>query len=174
LPAKLREAFKRKRHGKGDYDPDGDLLDVAADRIDELERLVNDATSWRRAAKLDRDTFLSSRQKTNRTEEPGYVIERGDSEPSAPLYFVGYSFRDGGAFGYNHMDAIRFCRKEDAQRVVDSITSGAEEPWDTYRVCEHVWDCFVMPSGGPPPDSFKHYAEQLNEMPLVKHAKKIG
>ena len=40
LPAKLREAFERKRYGIGEYDPDFDLLDAAAD---EIERLNNAA-----------------------------------------------------------------------------------------------------------------------------------
>lgn len=32
----LREAFRRKRYGLGEYDPDFDLFDVAADRIEAL------------------------------------------------------------------------------------------------------------------------------------------
>lgn len=37
LPAKLRDAFHRARHvGNGDYNPDGDLFDVAADEIERL------------------------------------------------------------------------------------------------------------------------------------------
>jgi hypothetical protein len=38
LVAKLRDAFQRKRYGNtpGDYDPDFDLFDVAADEIERL------------------------------------------------------------------------------------------------------------------------------------------
>lgn len=32
----LRAAFQRKRYGRGEYDPDFDLFDVAADRIETL------------------------------------------------------------------------------------------------------------------------------------------
>lgn len=35
-PEKLREAFKRHRYGGGEYEPDYDLLDVAADEIERL------------------------------------------------------------------------------------------------------------------------------------------
>ncbi len=38
LSGKLREAFQRKRYGSdGEYDPDFDLFDAAAEAIDRLE-----------------------------------------------------------------------------------------------------------------------------------------
>lgn len=40
LPEKLREAFKRKRYGAGEYDPDFDLFDAAADGIEGLRREI--------------------------------------------------------------------------------------------------------------------------------------
>lgn len=35
LVAKLREAFQRKRYGAGEYDPDFDLFDAAADALEQ-------------------------------------------------------------------------------------------------------------------------------------------
>ncbi len=35
---RLRDAFKRKRYGAGEYDPDFDLFDAAADEIERLEK----------------------------------------------------------------------------------------------------------------------------------------
>jgi hypothetical protein len=54
-PEKLREVFKRKRYGgTGDYDPDFDLFDVAADEIERLRADFNDCNSerarWRKEA----------------------------------------------------------------------------------------------------------------------------
>lgn len=38
LSCKLREAFQRKRYGPGDYDPDFDLFEVAADALDKMDQ----------------------------------------------------------------------------------------------------------------------------------------
>lgn len=39
----LRAAFQRKRYGSGEYDPDFDLFDVAADRIEGLLNAISQA-----------------------------------------------------------------------------------------------------------------------------------
>lgn len=67
-------------------------------------------------------------------DETGWVIERGDSEPSAPTYWAGLGDRDfDGRWSQDHMDAIRFARKLDAERV------SAKMRWPNNRVCEHGW-----------------------------------
>ena len=46
-------------------------------------------------------------------DEFAWVIERGDSQPSAPTYWSGHDDR----WSQDHMDAVRFSRKQDAERV---------------------------------------------------------
>lgn len=60
-------------------------------------------------------------------DETGWVIERGDSRPSAPAYWA------GDAWSQDHLDAIRFVRKLDAERVSARMT------YPNNRVCEHIW-----------------------------------
>lgn len=62
------------------------------------------------------------------TEEFGWVIERGDSETCAPTYWAGPD-----RWSQDHMDAIRFSRKCDGERVACRIGQGY------HRVCEHGW-----------------------------------
>lgn len=40
LKERLRDAFEKVRYGEGPYIPDGDLFDVAADRIEALEKAL--------------------------------------------------------------------------------------------------------------------------------------
>lgn len=60
--------------------------------------------------------------------EFGWVIERGDSEVCAPTYWAGPD-----RWSQDHMDAIRFCRKQDAERVACRLGQGY------HRVAEHGW-----------------------------------
>lgn len=39
---------------------------------------------------------------------------------------------------------------------------------ETERQLSTGLNTLSMPKGGPPPEAFRNYAEQLNEMPLVK------
>lgn len=41
-PQTLRDAFKRKRYGAGEYEPDFDLFDAAADEIEGLRKALKD------------------------------------------------------------------------------------------------------------------------------------
>ena len=56
-PEKLRDAFKRKRYGNGEYDPDFDLFDVAADEIERL-REVRDGLANMADALLAKDAEI--------------------------------------------------------------------------------------------------------------------
>lgn len=70
------------------------------------------------------------------SEELAWVIEHGDSEVSAPRYWAG-SDRDpqrSSAWTSNHLEAIRFARAEDAQKVAQRALGGVE-----VRICEHGW-----------------------------------
>lgn len=64
--------------------------------------------------------------------EYGWLIERGDSPHYAPAY-LGES--DEGCVGWtgDNLKAIRFARKEDAQRYCDC------EGLNNVRICEHGW-----------------------------------
>ena len=61
--------------------------------------------------------------------ETGWVIERGDSGPSGPTYWAGLDDK----WSQDHLDAIRFARKLDAERV------SARIHWPNNRICEHMW-----------------------------------
>jgi len=60
--------------------------------------------------------------------EFGWVIERGDSTPATPTYWAGSEY-----WSQDHMDAVRFARKQDAERVACRLHGGY------HRVCEHGW-----------------------------------
>lgn len=61
-------------------------------------------------------------------QEFGWVIERGDSQPSAPTYWSGPD-----RWSQSHMDAVRFVRKQDAESVASRLGQGY------HRVAEHSW-----------------------------------
>lgn len=70
------------------------------------------------------------------TEESGWLIERGDSEVSAPKYWAAGQ-RDAersSAWTSNHLEAIRFARKVDAEKLAKRLM-----PSIAVRVCEHGW-----------------------------------
>lgn len=67
--------------------------------------------------------------KPRRQTEFAWVIERGDTPPSAPAYWTG---SDQG-WSQNHVDAVRFARKEDAEKVAYHF----RQP--NCRICEHGW-----------------------------------
>lgn len=56
--------------------------------------------------------------------ETGWVVESGASEPSRPLYLAG-----PGKWSVDNLKAVRFSRKEDAQKFA----------LKSDRVCEHAW-----------------------------------
>lgn len=58
-------------------------------------------------------------------QETAWVVELGGSEPSRPVYLAG-PFKHSS----DHMKAVRFARKEDAQKFA----------LKSDRVCEHVWE----------------------------------
>lgn len=68
--------------------------------------------------------------------ESGWVIERGDSEPSAPKYWAAgqQDPQRTSAWTSNHLEAIRFARKLDAERVAERAMNGIQ-----VRIAEHEW-----------------------------------
>ena len=60
----------------------------------------------------------------SKSETTGWVIEHRNSEVSKPYYFAG-----PGKWSYNHLDAVRFARKEDADKFNT----------DGDRVAAHAW-----------------------------------
>jgi hypothetical protein len=58
-----------------------------------------------------------------------WVVEGGWSETCQPDYWAGASTWSG-----DHLNALRFSRKEDAQQAADLMLSGMN-----IRICEHAW-----------------------------------
>ena len=73
-----------------------------------------------------------------------WVIESGHNEPHGPFYWAGYIPHDRGVMGWgdnwsaDHMDAVRFARREDAEKVRDMVTRAPRD--GEHRVVEHGWD----------------------------------
>ena len=70
--------------------------------------------------------------------EYGWLIEANSSEVHSPAYFAGlmHSDRPNGetidfAWTNNHLDAVHFSRKRDAEVVAGNYG---------HRIAEHVWD----------------------------------
>jgi hypothetical protein len=57
----------------------------------------------------------------------GWLIEDAESDVSHPLYFCGIMH-----WTHDHMQAVRFARQSDAQRIASSLNV-------PVRVCEHGW-----------------------------------
>jgi hypothetical protein len=68
--------------------------------------------------------------------ESGWLIERADSSPAEPRYWAAgqREAERSSAWTSNHMQAIRFARKEDAERVAARIMKDID-----VRICEHDW-----------------------------------
>ena len=62
-------------------------------------------------------------------DERAWLIEMKASSPSSPQYWAGSSL-----FTSDHMDAIRFSRKVDAERAAVMMLDGLH-----VRICEHIW-----------------------------------
>jgi hypothetical protein len=68
--------------------------------------------------------------------ETGWLIERGDSDPAKPWYWAAGQ-RDAersSAWTQNHMQAIRFARKDDAEKVQRRLFKDI-----AVRVAAHEW-----------------------------------
>lgn len=63
------------------------------------------------------------------TDETGWIIEGGWSSVSHPDYWGGSS-----VWSSDHMKALRFARRQDAQQAADLMLSGIN-----VRICEHAW-----------------------------------
>lgn len=66
--------------------------------------------------------------------EYGWVIERGKSPVYAPDYWI------GNGWSKDNLKAIRFCRKEDAERTASGWDEDDYLPGDLpHRIAEHGW-----------------------------------
>lgn len=82
-----------------------------------------------------RDAVLYADLQPAEVTEVGWVIEHKNSEPCAPLYW------SGNGWSRDHLRAIRFARKEDAERTArgwDEDDPLPHEPAE-HRCCEHAW-----------------------------------
>lgn len=71
-----------------------------------------------------------------RMDESGWVIERADSSPAEPKYWAAgqREAERSSAWTSNHMEAIRFARKDDAEKVANRIMKDIP-----VRIAEHGW-----------------------------------
>jgi hypothetical protein len=69
-------------------------------------------------------------------DELAWLIEHGDSATSEPRYWAAgqTDANRSSAWTFNHMEAIRFARKVDAEKVVRRIMKGVP-----VRIAEHGW-----------------------------------
>ena len=65
--------------------------------------------------------------------EFGWVIEHRRSLVSEPEYWT------GNGWSKNHLDAIRFARKIDAERARNGFDEYDGDDPREHRVCEHQW-----------------------------------
>ena len=101
-------------------------LRIEADATEELHPQDSEIAVMREAAdELER---RDRQQQVRDGEETGWVIEREDSEPSRPMYYAGFEW------DYDHLKAMRFARKEDAQTMCRYMFPG--EP---HRIADHAW-----------------------------------
>ena len=66
--------------------------------------------------------------------EFAWVIESEDISASMPLYYAGYDeVIAATCWSYNHMEAIRFARKEDAEKMSSRMQQ------KNNRIAQHGW-----------------------------------
>lgn len=90
----------------------------------------------------DRDATITALRQAGAVER-GWVIEHGESEPSAPRYWcAGATFNEGphdphrsSMWTQNDAHAIRLARRTDAERVRERMMGGIH-----VRVCQHIWE----------------------------------
>lgn len=70
----------------------------------------------------------------------GWVVEDGFSSTSAPMYATAKPGLSN-PFSYLHEEAIRFCRRVDAQNFADKYLPKRDGKFGEppYRICEHQW-----------------------------------
>lgn len=71
------------------------------------------------------------------TIELGWVIEHGDSDAATPRYWAAGQHDPSrpSAWTENHIEAIRFARKDDAEKVARRSMKGIP-----VRIAQHEWD----------------------------------
>lgn len=71
-------------------------------------------------------------------DEAGWLLERADSDVSAPWYWAAGQIdpRRSSSWTQNHAAAIRFAREVDAKAVSKRLMKKAGID---VRVCKHIW-----------------------------------
>lgn len=68
------------------------------------------------------------------TEEFAWIIEHRSSQPCSPMYWA------GNGWEADHMRAVRFARKLDAERTAAGFDEDDPLPHEgPHRICEHGW-----------------------------------
>jgi hypothetical protein len=75
---------------------------------------------------------------TEKTES-GWVLERGDSEVSRPLYWTGVALGSNpDTWSFDNLLAVRFAREVDAQVVAHNLMGRGDSRMQV-RIKEHGW-----------------------------------
>lgn len=104
-----------------------EMSDLTQAEADEIVQAVSD--NFRAAL----TTIMGRRVK----DEFAWVIEHGNSPVSQPLYWTaGLPIKElpPRHWHSNHLEAIRFARKEDAEKIATALLEGVP-----VRICEHGW-----------------------------------
>ena len=84
-------------------------------------------------------------------DETAWLIEKADGEPEGPRYLMGIRQGYGCMWSTDNAVAIRFARKQDAERIAMDIatpTRAVEHMWcDTRRRDTRRRDIFQNPAG---------------------------
>jgi hypothetical protein len=91
------------------------------------------------------------------SDETAWLIEFPGQRPT----YYGHSAEDGLWFGRDHLAAIRFSRKEDAQAVIDDIG------WTEAKPVEHMWSGARIPA--PVVGDVAELIERLREVSEGDH-----
>lgn len=92
----------------------------------------------------------------------GWLIERADSSPPWPWYWAAWRETSArrSAWTQNPEQAIRFARREDAERTQRRLFKDIR-----VRVCEHAWDAPALtPSTGTREDELREALTNARSM----------
>lgn len=91
-------------------------------------QLIVDSRVMAKTLELIVGSLFHARPFKRESSELAWVIEDANPDNKEPRYWFGWAFTE------SHSRAIRFCRKEDADRVAYTVLKGVPT-----RVAEHAW-----------------------------------
>lgn len=125
IPNKTQQPVGSSQSFEEWYSKNGYYHDTISDRKELMREAWLQAWSNGYHHKLDMEIALERES----SAESGWVIELAASEPCSPQYWAGSSL-----WVPEHLRALRFARKQDAQQAADFMLDGMK-----IRICEHTW-----------------------------------